>query len=315
MDGFVVKYLALDRVPKLLPIDLVATVEAQDRLIHSTIQRDIVNKYPLPPDHVQRLLDSIVRTCESERIEVSEVVYELLSAQLRPKPMSNEWYGFFAFGVKTIVFNSPSDPTALVQNGSTGFLTWEAGKCLSWYMCRRFIAAGRTIVEIGCGTGVTGISISLFAQPKEYICTDYHEKTLEHAKRNFELNSVPCSVKFKRVDLFQAPESDTVTGDIIIAADILYDMDLCRGLVGFLSSPKVKFHQALIMTTVRNDSTYKVFIDELDESLSLKWRVLKSQTMSGWISEAEDERDWMNFLSSSTLLFDPIIELVEIVKT
>ena len=53
----------------------------------------------------------------------------------------------------------------------------------------------RNIIELGCGTGLTGLVICSTSSPCRYIFTDCHERVLETLQCNLELNGYARSVK------------------------------------------------------------------------------------------------------------------------
>lgn len=310
MDLFITRYHALDKTPRYIQdIAWIDTSEKQDYLLSRTVLDEFCIEYPLPPSHVRSLLETVVRTCEFEKLEVSEAVYEQLSMSLSKPKISHQYYGSYTINenLRVAFRTDAADSSAFVREGSTGFCTWEAGKCLAWYLCRE--RKYNTILELGCGTGVTGIVVSKILG-SDYIFTDYHEQTLEQARLNCEINGV--AAEFKKVDILRPVADNSISTDVIVAADILYDTDLCRGLVRWLSSNDV-YREALIMSTIRTDETYDVFKRELDQHrVGIEWSIVHRLPMSQWIEMAGQQ--WGPFLDSNKRLFDPVIELVRIVK-
>jgi len=313
MDLFSVRFLALDRVPKLLPIEFVENEEQQELLLMMTL-RGLDEDTPLPRNQVRDTLEAIVRTCEAAKIVVIEEVYERL-VKINTLPVSEKSFGRFRIGNHDIVFGLYGDQHALVQNGSTGFTTWEAGKCLSWYLSCVHDAKDKRILEIGCGTGVTGIVTALFGNPVEYVFTDYHESTLGNAKVNWDLNqskqALGSQAKFELLDM-HAPEKYRIDTDIIVGSDILYDESLAVALVRALEYHNRSFKEVLIASTIRTPTTYALFMKTLSESSELQFELIKKAHFSEWIAGIES-REWSCFLNSSQLLFDPEVELVRIV--
>ena len=309
MDLFAVRFLALDRIPKLLPGDFVVDENNQKLLLDKTLGR-ISNNFPLPKVHVQSLLESIVRTCESLRIDVHEEVYERL-AFVSQQATTEVTFGHYVIGSRDFVFRVHGDPFALVQDGSTGFMTWEAGKCLCWYLACERDLGGKRILEIGCGTGITGIITRWFQSNAEYCFTDYHTSTLENAKKNCELNSLLKCASFKQLDMLQE-DPEELFANVIVGSDILYDEALAAGLVRFLEHPNIKFEEAVIVSTIRTEKTYNLFIESLERSGKLRYESIYRLPFSSWV-DIPRETDWKYFLNSNQKLFDPVIDLVRIV--
>ena len=313
MELFSVRFLALDRVPRLLPTEWVSTEKLQERLVELTLA-SIPPNFPLPRVQVRNLLEAITRTCESSNLVVIEDVYERLVELDVNRDYPDEVFGHYRIGDRNFVFRVHGDPHALVQDGSTGFITWEAGKCLSWYLACVHNIRDKRIMEIGCGTGITGIVTSAFQPINEYMFTDYHGSTLKNASQNCAVNKHlgNCSdvAKFRQIDMLK--NQDLVETDIIVGSDILYDESLARGLVRFLEQQEVVFKEALIVSTIRTEATYEVFLDSLRTSTKLKFESIRKQPFSEW-AQLPEENAWKFYLDSATRLFDPVINLVRIV--
>lgn len=307
MENFAVRFLALDRVPKFIPACFIDSEEKQLELLTCTLLKLSVVEFPLPRAQVQALLEAIVRTCEDSRVPVHEQVYELLAHTLNDNA-EREVFGHYVIGSKEVKFRVFGDSSALVQNGSTGFMTWEAGKCLAWYLS--CVDRPAEILELGCGTGVTGVVTAMHVNG-EYTFTDYHESTLENARANWATNKLTtrASAKFEQLDFLALDQN--VDAPVIVGADILYDLTLSRGLVAFLENPGVRFREALIMSTIRTEVTYEAFKQALEQSSVLTWESVYRLPFSDWC-DLPQEPEWKQFLASATLLFDPEIELIRV---
>lgn len=58
-----------------------------------------------------------------------------------------------------------------------------------WIFCYIFFFFFRNIIELGSGTGLTGLTICATSSPCQYIFTDCHEKVLETLNHNLILNN------------------------------------------------------------------------------------------------------------------------------
>jgi len=79
--------------------------------------------------------------------------------------------------------------------------------------------AGKSVLELGCGLGLTSLSIASL-NPGNFLATDYEEDALKMLKENFILNKIAMP-EFKHLD-WREPELKKVY-DVIIASDILYE--------------------------------------------------------------------------------------------
>ena len=295
MNIYISKVLAIDKVPRKIPIQYVASIEDQIHIV-SKIQN-------LFRDQKLLVLESILRTCEEENLAVADILYEEMCCCLSNRTKIG-WGEYNVGETVRAKFHVAENPNSFVQQGSTGFVTWEAAKCLAWYLSTT--SGYERVIELGCGTGVTGIIVSQFHSDLEYVFTDYHEDTLAQAKGNWLLNEKDDQrVEFQILDfckdIITSPEAT------IVGADILYDEQLCDGLIQILQNSV--FKEALIMSTIRTESTYMYFLKTLEKT-NLQFSIIKTQKFMQWVQESDIE--WKGFFNSSTLLFDPIIELVSI---
>ena len=63
-----------------------------------------------------------------------------------------------------------------------------------------FVDLSRNIIELGCGTGLTGLVICSTSSPHKYFFTDCHERVVEALQRNLGLNGFVPSCKSAEMD-------------------------------------------------------------------------------------------------------------------
>ncbi|XP_035510574.1 protein-lysine N-methyltransferase EEF2KMT isoform X2 [Morone saxatilis] len=159
---------------------------------------------------------------------------------------------------------------ALISEGTTGLVTWEAALYLAeWALDHRQVFTGRTVLELGSGVGLSGITICRSCSPRRFVFSDCHPRVLQALRSNVELNGLtPPSVGVEEVDWTAASEEqlERIGADVVIAADVVYDPDIAGSLVKLLSrilrgsSPEV-----FVCSTVRNQETYGGFKQQLDQ--------------------------------------------------
>ncbi|CAI5724074.1 unnamed protein product [Hyaloperonospora brassicae] len=108
---------------------------------------------------------------------------------------------------------------------STGLTLWRAGDFLSTFLYehrRRF--AGKSILELGSGLGLSGILASYLTE-KPVVITDGDERTIEQLVANCRLNNVEQRVQCRKllwgVDLDQIRD----TFDVVLGADVIYEQE------------------------------------------------------------------------------------------
>ncbi|XP_044037569.1 protein-lysine N-methyltransferase EEF2KMT isoform X2 [Siniperca chuatsi] len=191
---------------------------------------------------------------------------------------------------------------ALISEGTTGLVTWEAALYLAeWALAHRQTFAGRyptpkpstrrtppmrvlftppvcrTVLELGSGVGLTGITICRSCSPDRYVFSDCHPSVLQKLRNNIQLNSLAeqasPAVSVEDVDWTAATEErlKQIGADTVIAADVVYDPDVVGSLVKLLSkilrcpSPGAP-PEVLICSTIRNQETYSGFKQQLEKA-------------------------------------------------
>lgn len=95
---------------------------------------------------------------------------------------------------------------------------WPSSIALSLYIVKHLKLKGKSLLELGCGLGLT--SIVAASHGCSVISSDYETDALEFVKRNAHLNQLSnCStylLDWRKPDL-------TGSFDLIVAADILYE--------------------------------------------------------------------------------------------
>lgn len=149
-----------------------------------------------------------------------------------------------------------------------GLSTWQAALVLSeWCASNKSFFKGKTILELGSGLGLVGLSLALNCEPKHVVLTDCHQKVLKLLSQNVTLNltlsknptnhpnaedylrGVDCLVRgcVERNEGGTHTRSlisvvrhcwgeddkafaDNIGADIILAADVVYDSSLFPAL-------------------------------------------------------------------------------------
>ncbi|KAI9498668.1 putative methyltransferase-domain-containing protein [Zychaea mexicana] len=114
-----------------------------------------------------------------------------------------------------------------------GFKTWGAAPLLAKKLIQQNLIPdlpNRTILELGTGTGLVGLCCGKLGAQQVHL-TDYHESVLTNVAMNVQLNdpSSSCAtvskLDFIQVAQNQDPSWEDRTFDIVIASDLLYEME------------------------------------------------------------------------------------------
>ena len=107
---------------------------------------------------------------------------------------------------------------AIMEQPAYWSFCWASGQVLAaWLLGNPAICAGKTVLDLGAGSGVVGIAAAL-AGAKEIIACDIDPFALDSCEANAALNGI-------ELRLLDDLESLSDKVDLLIAADVLYDRD------------------------------------------------------------------------------------------
>lgn len=113
---------------------------------------------------------------------------------------------------------SDDEVTAVFADPAYWTFCWASGQALAaQILAAPALVAGKTVIDVGCGSGVVAIAAALAGAARVIAC-DIDPVALQAAEANAELNGVTLEYLD---DLF------TLTGpvDLLLAADVLYDRE------------------------------------------------------------------------------------------
>jgi protein-lysine N-methyltransferase EEF2KMT len=160
----------------------------------------------------------------------------------------------------------------LAAAGTTGLRTWEAALHLGEYLCSvsPSLVRGRSILELGAGTGYISILCAKHLRASHVMATDGSDDVVNGLAGNFTLNGLQGnSIIHARVFKWgQAFGDEKLPGsnrseavDLVLGADVTYDEAAISALVStfeqiFVKWPNVKI---IIAATLRNLKTFAFF--------------------------------------------------------
>ncbi|MBT8378856.1 MAG: peptide chain release factor N(5)-glutamine methyltransferase [Ignavibacteria bacterium] len=74
-----------------------------------------------------------------------------------------------------------------------------------------------SILDIGCGSGCIGITLTVNLLSKKVICTDNSEKAIELAKENSQLHDVDSKINFVQHDIISQPINFVDDVDVVVS--------------------------------------------------------------------------------------------------
>ncbi|XP_078096094.1 protein-lysine N-methyltransferase EEF2KMT isoform X2 [Mustelus asterias] len=264
-------------------------------ILQQTVLHPLCNKYPPSVKYRRLFLAELIKKHEMTGAEPLDDLYDALGEVLRSEELKMCHKNYFLLSGENIRLG---ENVAIISEGTTGLVTWEAAQFFAEWAMENSEVFNCSILELGSGIGLVGITICKTCTPKQYIFSDCHPNVLQQLRTNILSNGLlldsdtwnakDCEVEVKNKYVSeenQGPEI-TVIGldwsevtqeqvelqpDIIIATDVIYDPEVVLCLVSvlekFLISNERKEQGSVVYlaSTVRNPETYHQFKMELDK--------------------------------------------------
>jgi predicted nicotinamide N-methyase len=161
----------------------------------------------------------------------------------------------------------------VAASGTTGLRTWEAALHLGNYLCAnsRTLVYGKSILELGAGTGYVSILCVEHLGASHVLATDGSDEVVSSFSTNFYLNNLQDSTKIEGKELkwghaLIGGEHLEWNGgrkiDLVLGADLTYDES---GIPALVSTFRDLFHlypevKIIIAVTVRDPRTFQTFL-------------------------------------------------------
>ncbi|OBT60483.1 hypothetical protein VE03_10106 [Pseudogymnoascus sp. 23342-1-I1] len=311
LDLFKRQYLQLQLSLKYPAKECLKHEEFQQLLYSEIFSEDAMKWYP-PQRYQLRVLKELVK-----RIEVSITDWEeeqsisddlmnsfasLLTTTIPPEAVAAQEKSYVTYTLSNLLpppSSSPSSPpppspptvtilesrNLLGGTGTTGFRTWEASLHLLSFLSSptcppSLLLAGKSILELGSGTGFLSICSAKYLGAAHVVATDGFDSVMDDLGTNLFLNELQdsplVSTRLLRwghallgnedavfLEQLQGKGGGGGSGvDTIIGADVTYDAAALPALVATLRDLFGLFPRAqvLIASTVRNEETYGKFL-------------------------------------------------------
>ena len=221
--------------------------------------------HPPPLKYLKAFMKRLLKMLEEQNLEVVDELAEIaVEMTIRDYSLTDETEGQ---GYLVFLINKPIDFTdtgafgeenKFVDRESDGKVTdyvvirrnnfhnqvgmklWKAGLLMGDFCINMpHLFKGRGVLELGSGTGVTGITLGAVCQPSVIHMTDFHCEVLENLRYNANVNIVnKNSFKVEHLDwnVYDEEKIKSLDSDILIAADCTYSIDLCVVVLETISS-------------------------------------------------------------------------------
>lgn len=165
----------------------------QKSLLEQTVQWPILEKYPLQVKYVIRFLRHIIDALESRNEEIHDDLYTIFcDYQAKATQLDN---GVYSYKHYRIVADRESELITLKENhnkisqGTTGLNVWEAALALcEWSIGNKSALSGKNVLELGAGTGLSGLVIGKCCRPNSIVLTDGDDNVLNYLRENVRNN-------------------------------------------------------------------------------------------------------------------------------
>ncbi|XP_051820112.1 protein-lysine N-methyltransferase EEF2KMT [Antechinus flavipes] len=282
-------------------------------ILQKTVLHPLCVKHPPSVKYTQCFLSELIKKHEAAHTEPLDELYEALAEILSAEESTQGHRSYLLPSGNSI---SLCESTAIISQGTTGLVTWDAALYLAeWAIENPEAFTNRRVLELGSGAGFTGLAICKMCSPTAYIFSDCHSQVLQQLKGNILLNgfllnpdstaplqpSISTLVSPKPIVMAVQLDWEQVTTkqlsvfqpDVIIAADVLYDPEIILSLIGVLQKLSTcqadqKPPEIYIAFTVRNPDTYQMFKMELSK-VGIGWQKLPSHNQKMFPYEKHSE--------------------------
>jgi len=249
-------------------------------LILKMLSHPILEKYPLKTPYLTAFLKKIISQMENNENELCDELYLKYTELIQRKSNDGPFYKHYILEknssnefIESVI--TIQESTSIVSQGTTGLCTWQAGIALGcWYLKNKDKLKDKFIVELGCGTGLSGISACINSKLREYWFTDYHSTVLNTLKHNIQINKRRYKFHCK-YDIIQLSWDniedlkifEDKKPDLVIAADVVFDHTmfepLCNSLKYFVTN---NVTEIILFCTIRNLDTFNQFLKILNKN-------------------------------------------------
>ncbi|XP_063759740.1 protein-lysine N-methyltransferase EEF2KMT isoform X2 [Eleginops maclovinus] len=276
LKDFQAPFFAMSRLPSFpwtfLGKDLESNKSSEliSDILKQTCLHSLCRKFPPSVRYRKLFLCQLIKR-EAAGCDPLDELYDALAEVVGAEDTSECYKSYLLPGGDSV---SLRENVAMISDGTTGLVTWEAALYLTeWALEHQQAFSGRTVLELGSGVGLTGITICRSCSPKRYVFSDCHPRVLQTLQDNVQLNSVtqraPPHVTVQELDWSTATEEQIalIGADTVIAADVVYDPEVAESLVNLLKTILSSSNPDIyICSTVRNLETYSGFKTQLEEA-------------------------------------------------
>ncbi|XP_060559823.1 putative uncharacterized protein DDB_G0277003 [Ruditapes philippinarum] len=174
-------------------------VEAQRYMLSKTVNSDLCQQYPPSIQYQRTFIKKLLTTLEGFGVEICDELYETYTALLQCKDLEEDTLCYKTYTVDEDVRITIQESVNMISFGTTGLSTWQAAQHLAeWALQNKEKFKDRNVLELGCGLGLTGLSVCKQCCVNTYTFTDCHTQVLDLLHKNichnfeFRVNEPKC---------------------------------------------------------------------------------------------------------------------------
>ncbi|XP_047359730.1 protein-lysine N-methyltransferase EEF2KMT isoform X2 [Vespa velutina] len=245
------------------------SIDVQKKILDNTVNNILIKQYPVKYSYQRAFIKLLIGELEQNGDEIDDDVF-VAYCNLISVSEKDLHYRHFLQEHGDLQYITIQESINIISKGTTGLCVWQGALHLAgWCFKNRNQFYGKNILELGCGVGLTGLSIINACTPKQYIFTDCHESVLDILCDNLRIKYNDSDVKVIKLrweDINKYIREDmTAVHDVIIGADILYESTSFYSLITGLNFLLTSNNYAIIAATIRNEDTVKKFLNQLGE--------------------------------------------------
>ncbi|CAL9692804.1 unnamed protein product [Knipowitschia caucasica] len=234
------------------------------QILNQTCCHPLCSEFPPSVRYRRVFICELIKRLEASCCDSVDLLYDALAAVIGEEEAVVCYKSYFLPGGGAVTLQ---ENVAMVSQGTTGLVTWEASLYLAeWALDHQQYFRDRRVLELGSGSGLTGITICSSCSPSSFTFSDVHPKVLNRLEENLTLNHLQNQVSVVELDWASVTEEQLrdLEADTIIAADVVYDPEVVVHLVSLLSRILSSTLDVFICSTIRNPDTYRDFKQQLD---------------------------------------------------
>ncbi|CAI4227892.1 unnamed protein product [Auanema sp. JU1783] len=239
------------------------------KAIGAIVSNEIFKTKPVRATFRRTVLKTIITKAETAELEIPDSLYTALADAMSESDDFS--YRMYLTDNGEHIRCSIRESNQQLCHGTTGLSVWQASCDLAAFMTYFMDCRDKHILELGAGCGLAGISTAASFPSCTVDLTDYDPKVLQQLELNVAASNLADPSKVRVLPLewssFSVDDLDMIP-DFIIAADVVYDKQLCPPLINVIRSLLDRNPGAIayIACTVRDSETVRHFRRLLEEA-------------------------------------------------